>query len=824
MKIVNIILLLTLSLNTFSQKTVTIKFIFKCINSNEPENYDATLVLSLDKEGKEKSDYKKQLTENYVEMDVINDGKEHNILAMLLVKKGDKPIVKNMRNGFSFDYKFEDTKVWIKNETIYLTFDIENKKVIVNREETKQENDYTETSDFLDKLSPGNTTTSVQNNEKETNTNGANDDNDKDGVINSEDLCPMQAGPKANKGCPEKSTILSKDKENKVVTPATKKTTNAGEINPKIPLKDFDRIKGFPEAEQQAILKNLNRVLKYVIDNDLKSLKSAAYTDDWNSKNFDATLTIFNKEKHNSKSYINENNNNIDFYYKETNNLDISTIIEVFKPMIIGYNMIEHNIRKSESNILTRVFVANQFTLYIRSIIEENQVNSVIVLDNYTDHYSSFPSIDIVWPINQKGIGITFNSNEKDSVTVMSIFPNSPAQRGGLMLNDLIQKINNTNVIGLKANEIFRLIQNSAENIILLIKRNNITKTIQIKKDYTYTYDKTCLSGDCVNGTGVALSNVSKGILYEGKFENGILVDGNWHANAVDLNNKGYIFRSGKLKYNRYFTGNSYDNTKPDGGHWYQVEMFDVYSYPINEKTLNGYVKCYTNNNSSRYIWKGTFTNGVPDGKFEEFLYDKQFLWSYNKKGNEIRRGKLAKLDANGTVGEWINTEEVIYDQYNKTWSSNWFYYKREFYKLNNVSSFQDFESKVANYNRNITNNTKTDKAPSKNEKPAFKENTSQSMQKKILEESDKLAKVLGEYNDRINEATEKCNVEMRYPRLLRPKKGPCGTVALICNNAIREIEHFINNYEKYFTKEGLSFYEYKKSPYQTNLNTINIY
>ena len=594
-------------------------------------------------------------------------------------------------------------------------------------------------------------------------------------------------------------------------------------------------IPGFTETEQQAVLRNFNTLLTKVINNDFKSIKSTVYTEGL-TKNYEATLTIFNKEKYNSKSFIIERNGYNDFY-KEMNNIDISTIIEVFKPIIIDNNMVEHNARGSDQDVLTRVFVAKNFTLFIESKIEEAGLNSTISLDRYTGYYGSMPVIDIVWPINNKGIGIGFNSNEKDSVWVESTFPNSPASKAGLLKNDLIEKINNNNVIGLKKEEILKLFRNSNDNITMLIKRKNTSKTVLIKKDFTYTYDKTCLSGNCVNGIGTALSNGLNGILYEGKFENGILVDGKWYANAKDLNNKGNLFRQGKIKYNRYFTGNSYDETKPDGGHWYQVQMFDVFSYPINEKTLNGFVKCYANNNINRYIWTGTFTNGVPDGKFEEFLYDKQLLWSYVKDGDKIRRGKLAKLDANGKVGEWLNTEEVFYDQSTKTWSSNWFYYNRQNYKFDKVSSYQDFESRVASANRNnSTSSTASSTTTGSSSKTAnnttqpkkniqiFKETTSLVMQEKISEESNRLSKDLSQYNNRIKEQVYKCEEDMKMPRLLRPKKSPCSTIALICNNAISQIYTFINNYRQYLTPEAIKFYESQKSPYEANLYNIRNY
>ena len=196
------------------------------------------------------------------------------------------------------------------------------------------------------------------------------------------------------------------------------------------------------------------------------------------------------------------------------------------------------------------------------------------------------------------------------------------------------------------------------------------------------------------------MSNTVSGLLMEGQFYDGQLMDGKWYTNAKSLQDKGVLIRTGKISMDRYFTGSSLDASKPDGGWWYMVTDHDlVKNSMITEKTLYGYVQCFTNKNQ-KMIWEGELTAGKKTGDFAEYLYDKGLFWSYYVDGNEKHFHKLRKLTGDQMQGGWLNDDALKYNEITKTWSGI-FNTKAvnskldQYTTLEEIGSFEDIERKA---------------------------------------------------------------------------------------------------------------------------------
>jgi uncharacterized membrane protein len=486
------------------------------------------------------------------------------------------------------------------------------------------------------------------------------------------------------------------------------------------------------ENERRQVVKNLEAILtggKNGFQSLKTNVKSAAKNVD---SSFQARLAIL-PAKTKTASHIYYYKKFI--YYFEETEADIYTITQALRPLLSSDDFTEIYPEEQGTYTFTaRAFASSNLVIEISYKTEKEKKYSTIMIVK-KDEYSSKPLKPLAnnWETEKKGFGFSYRANGKDSVVVTEVFANSPAAAAGLKTGDLINTINKAGTKDKALLEVAKMISNTEGKAELGLLRNGKNQAIIIQKDWRYKYDKTCLSGDCVNGKGIAMSKVTSGLLMEGKFSDGQLVDGDWYLNAKSAQEKGSLIRRGKILFDRFFTGYVFDGSKPEGGWWYNVNNHDIVKTSvINEKTLNGYVRCYTNKNK-RYLWEGEFTNGKKSGEFYEYLHDKGFFWSYYIMGNEKMFHKLKKLVDGLPVGEWLNDDALNYNETTKTWSggfnTNLVNSKLDSYwPLYDIARYDDIEPKawaarnVTNSGNNSGNNNATNTKPSvKPSAPAVK-------------------------------------------------------------------------------------------------------
>lgn len=134
-----------------------------------------------------------------------------------------------------------------------------------------------------------------------------------------------------------------------------------------------------------------------------------------------------------------------------------------------------------------------------------------------------------------EGIGITIEGNIIRDVTA-----NSPAERAGLLINDEIVTINNTNVQNLSSSEISNLIKNNnVDTVSLVIRRNGELINYTIKKsNLAYPYAE----GEIIDNTTIGylkISAFSEKLADQVEKEVTKLENNNINGLIIDLRNNG---------------------------------------------------------------------------------------------------------------------------------------------------------------------------------------------------------------------------------------------------------------------------------------------
>lgn len=134
-----------------------------------------------------------------------------------------------------------------------------------------------------------------------------------------------------------------------------------------------------------------------------------------------------------------------------------------------------------------------------------------------------------------EGIGITIEGN-----IIRDITANSPAEKAGLLINDEIVTINNTNVQNLTSSEISNLIKNNnVDTVSLVIRRNGELINYTIKKsNLAYPYAE----GEIIDNTTIGylkISAFSEKLADQVEKEVTKLENNNINGLIIDLRNNG---------------------------------------------------------------------------------------------------------------------------------------------------------------------------------------------------------------------------------------------------------------------------------------------
>lgn len=292
----------------------------------------------------------------------------------------------------------------------------------------------------------------------------------------------------------------------------------------------------------------------------------------------------------------------------------------------------------------------------------------------------------------QKGFGFAYKY-VNDSLKVISVLENSPAAKAGIKNNDLIEKLNGVSVKGNTITGIADIL-NKSDKVTLLIKRGIQALTISASKALTTTYDRKCISGDCINGQGKALLyNMNR--IVEGKFENG-LPTGKvkvyklnnilyYEGVLVDYNAEGegkYYYDNGE----EWLVGQFKNGEIADGFVYYKDGKIYSKGKYVNGKLISGYFKTtyrgkpvflfcnkienFDTDNVKFYgdvirradvpggviVSKGNYDGVWKHGWFEEYEYenDAKFLIHYNQGAIWPGDAKLYRITDGKQIAERV--------------------------------------------------------------------------------------------------------------------------------------------------------------------------
>ncbi len=106
--------------------------------------------------------------------------------------------------------------------------------------------------------------------------------------------------------------------------------------------------------------------------------------------------------------------------------------------------------------------------------------------DKYTNYSDEDEANDFLENVegHYNGIGIAITNNKEGQIVVASVYEDSPAEKAGLKVNDIIIKIDDTSLIGKKTDDLVDYIKdNNSKKIKLKILRDDKEKEVTISTD-----------------------------------------------------------------------------------------------------------------------------------------------------------------------------------------------------------------------------------------------------------------------------------------------------------------------------------------------------
>lgn len=214
-------------------------------------------------------------------------------------------------------------------------------------------------------------------------------------------------------------------------------------------------------------------------------------------------------EKSHSTKEIKRGTGNTVVEKKETNKKDKKTtfnLLEVIIIMIItalfgafiGSSVVYFNSDKSEVRIENEdldEFITTYNSLlsdYYTELDKEKLLDAGIkgMIEYLDDPYSSYMDEETSNDFNEEidgnyvGMGVEIQKQEDSSIKIVTIFENSPAEKAGFALGDIIIKVGDKDIEGMDTDEVSKLIKGKVgTKVKITIKRDNAEKEIKLTRE-----------------------------------------------------------------------------------------------------------------------------------------------------------------------------------------------------------------------------------------------------------------------------------------------------------------------------------------------------
>lgn len=188
-----------------------------------------------------------------------------------------------------------------------------------------------------------------------------------------------------------------------------------------------------------------------------------------------------------------------------------SLVVAVSTGVIVyqNYNEIDDSVSNgSNKDYLKELETAynNILNSYVEKVDQKKLTNAAIdgmykyLGDPYTSYLDEETTADLTDRLKgeYKGIGVEITKVD-EGILVANVFEKSPAEQGGILIGDLIIKVNGESTLDKTVKEVSNIIKNSDDEIKITVQRSGIEKEISVK---SRKVDITSVEKDKIDNVG----------------------------------------------------------------------------------------------------------------------------------------------------------------------------------------------------------------------------------------------------------------------------------------------------------------------------------
>lgn len=188
-----------------------------------------------------------------------------------------------------------------------------------------------------------------------------------------------------------------------------------------------------------------------------------------------------------------------------------SLVVAVSTGVIVyqNYNEIDDSVNNgSNKDYLKELETAynNILNSYVEKVDQKELTNAAIdgiykyLGDPYTSYLDEETTADLTDRLKgeYKGIGVEITKVD-EGILVANVFEKSPAEQAGILIGDLIIKVNGESTLDKTVKEVSNIIKNSDEEIKITVQRSGIEKEISVK---SRKVDITSVEKDKIDNVG----------------------------------------------------------------------------------------------------------------------------------------------------------------------------------------------------------------------------------------------------------------------------------------------------------------------------------
>lgn len=187
---------------------------------------------------------------------------------------------------------------------------------------------------------------------------------------------------------------------------------------------------------------------------------------------------------------------NRDIKFKLWEVMVIVSVATIFMSMITGfvvYKKFNSGLVSTTNNKYVNEFIKayNDVVDYYYEDVEEDKVIDAAIngmMSYLGDDYTTYMDTSEGDALNEKlagtyeGIGISISTNDDGNIEIVSVLDGSSAKEKGILVGDVVSKINNESVLGKYPKELTSLIDESDGKIIIEILRGDATLQFEVER------------------------------------------------------------------------------------------------------------------------------------------------------------------------------------------------------------------------------------------------------------------------------------------------------------------------------------------------------